>query len=811
MNAQLISALVVASSISLTTLAIAAPNTQRSEGLFDAAHVATNQAALRANAIPGKARGVKVDRRLLGKGRMRLNLGVGPDLEVIRERVVEHRNGRAWIGRVAGDETGSAIFAISGDAVAGTIKHNGRMYLLEPAGKGRQRLAEVSPSDPLPSTEAVADVLGDGSTRTTAAATASTGATIVDVLVAYTPESLARYGSADGVEAVITLAIEETNQAYLNSDAPVELRLVGTIETSHHDTGDMNDELVKLTVPGDGDLDDVIAERDNVGADLVSLLVDSGNYCGLSWQMAVMDPQYAAYGFSVVNTLCATGYYSLGHEIGHNLGLSHDVANATSALFPYSYGYQDPASAFRTIMAYNCDTGCVRVQHFSNPEVSYGGSPTGVAGAADNALALVDTAPLVATWRASVVPFPPMAPSDLTAATLSYDRIDLDWIDQAADEDGFQVERSENGVDFSLIATLPADATTFADQALVPETTYTYRVSAFNGAGASDPSNDAWATTDPAPVPVPAAPSDLAATALSHTEIALTWSDNAADETGYELERSTDGGASWSLLASLGSNAAGYSDQGLSPSTAYAYRVRATGAGDPSDYSAVASATTDPEPVYPPADPSGLTAQALSESEIALSWTDNAADETGYDVERSTDGGLSWALIATLGADAGGLTDTGLAAATYYLYRVRAYGDGGPSGYSNESGATTQAPAPECSVEGAPSISLGDRDMQWQLTNTGGNPVTISRVQLSWPSSQGDLKKISLSGSLIWVGSDAPFSADISGGWSDPGALVLGAGQTGTLDFDFKRRDKNDSQSDYSITVDFAEGCSVQF
>jgi len=89
--------------------------------------------------------------------------------------------------------------------------------------------------------------------------------------------------------------------------------------------------------------------------------------------------------------------------------------------------------------------------------------------------------------------------------------------------------------------------------------------------------------------------------------------------------------------------------------------------------------------------------------------------------------------------------------------------------------------------------------------------VTISRVQLSWPSSQGDLKKISLSGSLIWVGSDAPFSADISGGWSDPGALVLGAGQTGTLDFDFKRRDKNDSQSDYSITVDFAEGCSVQF
>jgi hypothetical protein len=115
----------------------------------------------------------------------------------------------------------------------------------------------------------------------------------------------------------------------------------------------------------------------------------------------MLHPAYADYAFSVVKDHCATGYYSFGHEIGHNLGLSHDHDNASGGLFDYSYGHQAPDAAFRTIMAYTCTGGCIRVQHFSNPEVSYAGQPTGVPDYADNALALVDTAPMVATWRAS--------------------------------------------------------------------------------------------------------------------------------------------------------------------------------------------------------------------------------------------------------------------------------------------------------------------------------------------------------------------------------------------------------------------------
>jgi hypothetical protein len=58
--------------------------------------------------------------------------------------------------------------------------------------------------------------------------------------------------------------------------------------------------------------------------------------------MGMLHPAYADYAFNVVKDDCATGYYSFGHEIGHNLGLSHDHDNASGGLFDYSYGHQAP-------------------------------------------------------------------------------------------------------------------------------------------------------------------------------------------------------------------------------------------------------------------------------------------------------------------------------------------------------------------------------------------------------------------------------------------------------------------------------------
>jgi hypothetical protein len=130
---------------------------------------------------------------------------------------------------------------------------------------------------------------------------------------------------------------------------------------------------------------------------------------------------------------------------------------------------------------------------------------------------------------------------------------------------------------------------------LTPNTAYTYRVRATKGSLNSDWSNEDSATTLP-PTP-PAAPSDLAATAVSQSGINLTWQDNATDEDSFEVQRKT-GSGSFATVATLGANVTAYSDTGLTPGTTYTYRVRALKGSLISGWSNEASATTLTGPVF---------------------------------------------------------------------------------------------------------------------------------------------------------------------------------------------------------------------
>ena len=190
----------------------------------------------------------------------------------------------------------------------------------------------------------------------------------------------------------------------------------------------------------------------------------------------------------------------------------------------------------------------------------------------------------------------------------------------------------------------------------------------------------------------PAAPTTLTATAVSQTQINLSWTDNATNETAYKVERSPDGTSGWVEIAgNLPANTNTYADNGLTANTTYYYRVRANNAGGDSPYSNVANATTLPNP---PAAPTTLTATAVSQTQINLSWTDNATNETAYKVERSPDGTSGWVEIAgNLPANTTTYADNGLTANTTYYYRVRASNAGGDSPYSNVANATTQADA----------------------------------------------------------------------------------------------------------------------
>ena len=101
-----------------------------------------------------------------------------------------------------------------------------------------------------------------------------------------------------------------------------------------------------------------------------------------------------------------------------------------------------------------------------------------------------------------------------------------------------------------------------------------------------------------------------------------------------------------------------------------------------------ASATTDPAGT-PPAAPSGLSATAISQTRIDLSWTDNASDETGFKIERSKRVNTAYSQIDTVGADVTSYNDTTVKKNTLYYYRVRATNANGDSAYSNEASAKT--------------------------------------------------------------------------------------------------------------------------
>jgi fibronectin type 3 domain-containing protein len=96
-----------------------------------------------------------------------------------------------------------------------------------------------------------------------------------------------------------------------------------------------------------------------------------------------------------------------------------------------------------------------------------------------------------------------------------------------------------------------------------------------------------------------------------------------------------------------------------------------------------------PPPALPTA-PSGLNANAVSSSQINLSWTDTAANQTGVEVDRSIDG-TNFTPLINVGATATGYSDSGLAAGTKYYYRVEATGASGNSPGSNVASATTVA------------------------------------------------------------------------------------------------------------------------
>ena len=153
------------------------------------------------------------------------------------------------------------------------------------------------------------------------------------------------------------------------------------------------------------------------------------------------------------------------------------------------------------------------------------------------------------------------------------------------------------------------------------------------------------------------------------------------------------------------------------------------------------------EPDTPPSAPTALSALAMSDSEIALAWTDTSGNESGFKIDRSPDG-AGWAWHATVGMGVETYTDSSLDAERTYHYRVMAYNSVGGSAYSDPPASATTQSTPtyqevvaDAETPGGGSVD-GDYQDTWVDDNTpesiterlsgGRRPSRYSYLQHTW-------------------------------------------------------------------------------
>ncbi len=147
----------------------------------------------------------------------------------------------------------------------------------------------------------------------------------------------------------------------------------------------------------------------------------------------------------------------------------------------------------------------------------------------------------------------------------------------------------------------------------------------------------------------PAAPDNLKASALSKTQIQLTWSDHAANETGFVIEmRTGTGSGAFVQVDTVGANVQGATIGGLVQATYYSFRVRATNGNGASANSNVASATTDTNPAACADDDDTLCLNG-NRFQVEVDWETSNPVQTGigHRVELTADTGYFWFFAST--------------------------------------------------------------------------------------------------------------------------------------------------------------------
>ncbi|WP_267222630.1 reprolysin-like metallopeptidase [Dyella silvae] len=377
----------------------------------------------------------------LAEGGMWMTTPDGERLFAKTVRVDKQRDGnQTWIGKVATkDGERSIVITFGKDAVFGSllssqgkplrlITQNGKTYIAKQdeqaaAARAVLQVPSAPPAIDYVLPPAVSPTSSDVPRTQAALAMATSGTSPgVDLLLGYTPGMVTQLGSVSAVVTRLNYLVAVANQAYSDSQVNGHVRLVGTMQVNYPDysaDGTVLSDMINTSTTGP--LAALRARRQMLGADLVSLVrpfssSGQGGVCGLGYLNfaggQAITTASAPYGYSTIGDGSNGGYYcldvTLAHEMGHNMGLAHDIADATGpGVFPYAYGWRQTlaSGSFFTIMAYG--TGNQQsVPYFANPAISLcNGNPCGDPVQANQTLALNQTMPTIAAFNIRQEPY----------------------------------------------------------------------------------------------------------------------------------------------------------------------------------------------------------------------------------------------------------------------------------------------------------------------------------------------------------------------------------------------------------------------
>jgi hypothetical protein len=373
----------------------------------------SNPAVIRSRRLGGTLTGV---RPVAAGDTWRLELFDDAIVVAVVETVSVQGGGRVLTGRIESPAEWPAgvLSAVGNDGLLGAVvESGGRTYRVRSRDATTHVIEEIAPARwPACGESAAAPPLG-GDGDSPMVAQCCDDPSRLDVLVMYTPIAMNAAGGVEAITNEIELAVAVANAAYEASGIDTRLHLVHCGLTDYAEDGSYSEHLPRFQTQYDGYMDEVHGLRDEYGADLVSLFVDDGEYCGQAYRMGTPSWGFAPYAFSVTTWYCAVGNKSFAHEIGHNQGCCHDHENTEcidwngepNPSYDHAYGHRfigDSGSEWRTIMAIFSGE---RIGHFSNPDFLYDGQPTGVADgpeAANNALTINNTSWYVAQFRYAI-------------------------------------------------------------------------------------------------------------------------------------------------------------------------------------------------------------------------------------------------------------------------------------------------------------------------------------------------------------------------------------------------------------------------